>query len=475
MALVMLAVSELSCTAPRMAASPEKIHLAAQSGDHGSIDAALEAGDDVDQTDSYGMTALTYAAASPNTAVVESLLNKGANPNHVADNGDTPLLVAARKGNLPAAKLLIERGALINKIGEDGSSALTIATAGADRKLFDLLLELGADPNSSLANSDTALIKAIRNKEVYYFDRLIAAGADPNRKGRRGNTPLIIGTFHNKPEIVGKLLSAGADANETNDSGYSALTFASGIGGTSPDIAKRLIEKGADLDQTAKDGLTPLKAACKAENGDMAAYLYEKGANPVIEDSSDEGVELNGFFYHVLGDYSLAQDDLVKARDCYRKAREYYRKTIDKYKGDVTKLWWKEVGATLASSLTEAAGDMALDAMRDYQASVQSRQFAQISAMSYAEQSRTGFQGYLAFMENYHRPYVPTYQAYQGVGTAQPQMSSSLAEERDVAKRRANELEKISLLIGEVLDCLDKNSDGGPALHTCVDTAMQDH
>jgi ankyrin repeat protein len=471
LAVLAFAASGASCFSPLppSAANPEKLHLAASSGDHAAVDAALKSGSKIDQVDGHGKTPLSYAAAGGNAAMVTYLLDKGADPNHVSEDGDTPLLVAARKGNDATVELLVQRGARIDTYGEDGFTALAIATKRADRKSFDLLLQLGARPNVSLANCDTALIASIPLKDLYYFDRLIGAGADPNLPGRAGNTPLIVAAYANKLEIAEKLLAKGARVNDANAGGYCALHFAVGVKGVDPALVRLLVEKGADVNRKARDGFPPVKFACQSGSAEMAMYLFEKGAIPAFEDTTPEGVEMNGTMQHFLGDYYLVQDQREKARTAYAAAQSYYKKMIELCKGDVTKLMWVEIGMGVNA---EMAG-MVQSSIASHQAQQQSRTFAQFGAMKHAEQTRTGFAGYSAYMAKYHQTYVPTYQGVNMASLSPPSGLVPLEEKKAFAYAKVKQFEERSAVITRVLECFDKYPGGGADLHACVNTATK--
>lgn len=457
----------VSCVTPKMAADSGKIHLAAQSGDRAGIDAALQSGSTVNQSDNYGKTPLLYAAESGNDAVVEYLLNKGANPNHTADDGSTPLLIAVRKGNSRIVELLIQRGALVNGFGDDGSTALTIAAEKGSKQVFDLLLKNGAKPDVSIANRDTALMKSIPRRDSYYFDRLLENGADPNKRGRNGNTPLIIAAISNKPDIAEKLLKAGARINETNDSGNSALLFAAGLAGIKPDIAKLLVEKGADINQLSKDGLTPVKAACLAGNAGMVVYLFENGARINIDDTSDEGREINGTLNHILGDYYLAKDDSKKSRISFEKAQGYYKKIIDQYQGDVSRIVWKQAGAYAALPM--------LMAINPVGAAVIVAKIPTSTAVNQqiSSQMNENIQAYYNHKQIYHHPYEPTYQGVNLAYLPPPVNDTPNVQKKAFAESKVRHFEKRSKIITDVLGCFDKNPGGGSGLQTCVRTVAQ--
>ena len=470
-AALAFALSGASCSAPLppSAANPEKLHLAASSGDRAALDGLLRSGSTVDQVDGHGKTPLSYAAAGGNAAMVAYLLDRGADPNHVAEDGDTPLLVAARKGNAAAADVLVRRGARIDSYGEDGFTALTIATAAARKDLFDLLLKLGARPNAALANSDTALIASIPLKDPYFFDRLTGAGADPNLPGRAGNTPLIVAAYSGKLDIAEQLLAKGARINDANAGGYCALHFAAGVKGGDLAMVRLLVEKGADVNAKARDGSPPIRSACYSGSAEMAMYLYEKGAQPAFEDVSPEGIELNGTMQHFLGDYFLAQDKPEKARNAYAAAQKYYTKMIDICKGDVTKLLRVEAAMDANREMLR----MVQSSIATAQAQQQSRMFGQIAAMKHAEQTRTGFPGYIAYLDKYQQPYVPTSRGLSMAYLPPPSMLVPLEEKKAFANAKLKQFEERSALMTKVLACFDKNPGGGADLHACVNAAAK--
>ena len=467
-ALLVVAVAVASCATPRTAANPGDLHRAVQSPDMAAIDAALKAQANIDVTDGHGRTALLYAAALPNVGVVEHLLERGADPNFVGGDGDTPLLVACRKANNPVAAALMRKSARVDTSGDDGLTCLAIAATMDNRELFDRLLAHGASVEAPRAYCDSALIRSIPRQDPYFFDRLMAAGADPNRKGRAGNTPLIIATIANRSEHVARLLSAGARVNEANDAGLTALLFGSGIENLDPEIAQRLVEAGSDVNQAARNGLTPLKAACQASRPGLVVYLFEKGATTAFDDSSSENVEIKGKVFHILGDHFLGLDIPEKARASYGTARDYYRKTAERYNGDVSRLEWTQIRETIGQSLQQAGADMMIASVQSLNASRQSRQFAEIAAMQHATRTRTGFHGYLSFMSNYNRSYVPTYQGVTADSLRPPTSNAPLNAKTAFAKEKAREFGSRSDFVGKILECFDKHTLGGADLHGCV-------
>ncbi|KAK7949240.1 uncharacterized protein PG986_010126 [Apiospora aurea] len=76
---------------------------------------------EVDAADSFGQTALSFAAEKGHTAVLEVLIEKGASVTLPDNRGRSPASFAAEKGKMDAVRLLIEKGA---RMGSEGKNAI---------------------------------------------------------------------------------------------------------------------------------------------------------------------------------------------------------------------------------------------------------------------------------------------------------------------------------------------------------------
>jgi uncharacterized protein len=128
---------------------------AARVGDVKAVEAALDAGTDVNARDADGITLLMYAALgdhpeianpapSDHPAIVEILIKRGADVNAKTDTGFVALFWAARYGHDRVAKVLISHGADVNAKDEDGITALRWAMINKQAKVEELLKTAGA-------------------------------------------------------------------------------------------------------------------------------------------------------------------------------------------------------------------------------------------------------------------------------------------------------------------------------------------
>jgi hypothetical protein len=73
-------------------------------------------------------------------------------------------------------------------------------------------------------------------------------------------------------------------------------------------------------------------------------------------------------------------------------------------------------------------------------------------------------------MTKYHQTYVPTYNGVNMASLPTPSANASLDMKKAYAEEKARQFEDRSKLMGNVLECFDKNPGGGAVLHACVNT-----
>ena len=90
---------------------PTPLMDAVQKQDVDAVRSRIEAGDAIDDTDSFGQTALHWAAKGESAEIVRRLLDAGADTKAKDEDGDTPLDTAKRKGRHALAEVLAQAAA----------------------------------------------------------------------------------------------------------------------------------------------------------------------------------------------------------------------------------------------------------------------------------------------------------------------------------------------------------------------------
>ncbi len=192
---------------------------AAEAGDLDAVRALLRAGEDVNETQGDGMTALHWAAEHGDARMAEMLIYAGANTDggtriggytalHIASrrghadvvrvlidghadvdlgttvSGATPLHLAAASHNAAVVRLLLEAGAAVDtRETAWGQTPLIFAASAGRREIVELLLGAGADPSISSAVVDTA---EMERADQAANQRLVAVLADFKEKAGGG-------------------------------------------------------------------------------------------------------------------------------------------------------------------------------------------------------------------------------------------------------------------------------------------------
>ena len=105
-------------------------------------------------------TLVQEATCNGDTEIVKLLIDAGVDVNITNSSGRNPLSYAAENGHVEIVKLLITLGADVNnQSSEDGTSVLIEASNNTD--IIKVLLESGADPNIQSNYGYTALINAV--------------------------------------------------------------------------------------------------------------------------------------------------------------------------------------------------------------------------------------------------------------------------------------------------------------------------
>jgi len=306
--------------APTPADSP--VADAAMAGDVEQVRELLGSGADVNASQGDGMTALHWAAENGDPRLAEMLVAAGADIAAVTRLGDyTPLHLATRAGRAAApavVEVLLQAGADAQAITSTGGATPLYFAAGAgSTESVAALLEHGAliDVGESTWHQTPLMFAAVGGREDV-VRALLAAGADPAITSRvmdmdqrerddRADRQAPSAVVSNGPPPDGGRGGVALQGEPTKEeadnlqrdrvpsSRYSQAQLVGGYGGfTALHLAVRdgqaltvmaLLEGGADINQVSDgDHTTPLLMATINGHFDLAAELFERGADPNI-------------------------------------------------------------------------------------------------------------------------------------------------------------------------------------------------
>lgn len=168
------------------------------------------------------------------------------------------------------------------------SYELAIAAEEGNVVTINRMARGGSDLDQAGMLCATPLFRALIAENKTGFSALLDAGVNPNTRHRRGDTLAHIAANKADPFFLEKLLEHGADPDAVNDENpyYPGLTplFYAIVGiDERPDSVRALIAASADLDFQEPDGSTPLLAAHRTQNYEIAYELLVSGADYLIE------------------------------------------------------------------------------------------------------------------------------------------------------------------------------------------------
>ncbi len=146
------------------------------------INALIDSGADVNNTQAGGFTPLMAAAINGKSKTLIDLIELGADIHAKDMKQRTALEIAiTSQCDYAAIRSLIEHGAVVKPLDYKGSPILTGALSNDDPIVFDLILsQPGIDINQVDAEGQTVLMRSVQNKwKPENVERLLDRGADP--------------------------------------------------------------------------------------------------------------------------------------------------------------------------------------------------------------------------------------------------------------------------------------------------------
>jgi ankyrin repeat protein len=228
-------------------------------------------------------TALIEAVKLGDRIAVDALLDQGADVSETQADGSTALHWAAQRDDLPMIEILLHAGADASAATRFGVRPLSLASNNGSPEAIERLLEAGADPNATSREGQTPLMTASMNGRVEAIEALLANGADVNAaEAYKGQTALMWAAAEGNAEAVRALIDAGASVTVQSKSGFTALLFA--VRNAQIETMRLLLDNGASANDVAPDGTSALNLAIVNAFYEAASILLDYGADPNLPD-----------------------------------------------------------------------------------------------------------------------------------------------------------------------------------------------
>lgn len=180
---------------------------AAKSGDLEKVKALVKKGEDINQVQKSGTSAIMYAVQYVHKDVAAYLIEQGANLDLETSMGGTALSRAAENNDVELMQLLLSNGASITTL------PIIVAARKGNLDAVKVLVEHGADVDAQQSWGHTALMLASKEGHADVVRFLLDQGANYKLKDKNGNNALSLASQNDQLDIASLLKRAGAQAS----------------------------------------------------------------------------------------------------------------------------------------------------------------------------------------------------------------------------------------------------------------------
>jgi ankyrin repeat protein len=167
----------------------QRLLEAVRQNDRKSIERALELGATLQAKDDIGRSTVLLATLDAGDLdLVRWLHEHGAPLDEPDTSGRAALSYAAAEGRLDIVRWLVEHGARVERPDVQKRTPLFHATLGGHTEVVAYLLDHGGNPNAADQFGDTPLIVACAKGHGATAALLLARGADPSLRDQEGRT-----------------------------------------------------------------------------------------------------------------------------------------------------------------------------------------------------------------------------------------------------------------------------------------------
>jgi ankyrin repeat protein len=237
-------------------------------------------------TKDFSPTAFADSVRNGDTMAVRLFIDAGMNVEEAGTSGVTPLMIASANGNTDMVKLLLEKSAKLNAATQDGQTALQFAH---ENEHDDVATILEAKGGKDFNQINEILVEGVIRGKTDLVQTALSQGADPNVRldrikyhglfsvsgSDKFGTPLIMAAKDGSEDIARILLQHGANPNRTDGDAYSSLMCATKAGHAG--MVKLLLTNGANVNFQEWDR-SALSVARKGQLTEIERILIDAGA-----------------------------------------------------------------------------------------------------------------------------------------------------------------------------------------------------
>lgn len=218
--------------------------------------------------------------------IIHVLLNAGADVNVTDSHGDTPLVIACAQRSPEVVRMLLTNGAHVNHVNKDGKSPLLSLLTPRELSRSDHLdmhfrggREFINEANNVIVRHPSRPSHGVKYEIAHY---LLQHDADVQAREKTGKTALHLACQIQSNTIVSMLLDNHASVNATDNNGQTPLHIVCANGFSS--IVETLLGHGADVMAIDHAGQTPLMLALAKRSQASLRVLCDCGADAQISD-----------------------------------------------------------------------------------------------------------------------------------------------------------------------------------------------
>ncbi|RZC56187.1 hypothetical protein C5167_015046 [Papaver somniferum] len=167
---------------------------------------------------------LCFATLRGDEYLLHQLLRKGDDPNESDNSGRTALHIAAAKGNEKCVFLLLNYGADPNSRDSEGNVPLWEAIIGKHESIVKLLTDNGG--NLFSGDMGQFACTAVEQNSIYLLKKIVEYGGDLKLPKSNGTTALHVAVSEGNIEVVKFLLEQGCDIDIADSHGWTPKNLA---------------------------------------------------------------------------------------------------------------------------------------------------------------------------------------------------------------------------------------------------------